>query len=204
MSVFIQKVKALKHSIEVLEQHSVLMPEQSRFNDVLKECVNLLRDNHYTVKAIPKIMSSVKDVRGLVALFYNELQFHYPDTVPYKNESADMRIAKDFVKKIRELTSTEYVPAVALCAHLIIIVFKYRKEFGFKPGTLYNFRVFGQDKMHWVTEKALFIYNRERQNDEALQRKADILTEQYEKTHDIKFGYGDVAEIQKLIDNMEE
>lgn len=202
MGKYSNDIKTLQHALDVLDQHSFLMPEDSRFNDVLRECVKLLRDNHYTVKVIPKIMKNVKNLRGLVALFYNELTYYHSDTVQFKDEKVDMTIAKNFVKKIRELTSLDYVPAIAFCANLIQTVFKYEKEFGFKPGTLYNFRVFGQKEMKWVTEKALYIYNRERHDEEAMIHQADIETEQYEKTHDISFGYGSEEEIKKLIDKL--
>lgn len=202
MGRFIEEAKALRHAIEALDQHSVLIPEEVKFKAVLKECATLLKSHGHTVTALPKIMTHVKDLRGLVELFYSELRHYHPDTVPYRDEKVDLNIAKNFVKKIREITSLEYVPAIAICAHLIRITFGCEKEFGFKPGTLYNFRIFGQKEMKWVTEKALYIYNRQRSDESILEQRADIETEKYEQTHDIEFGYGSEEEIRKLIDRL--
>jgi len=202
VSKFSKDIKALQHALDTLEQPSLLIPDGSRFKAVLRECVVLLRNNNHTVKAIPKITKDIKNLRELVGLFYNSLTHYHPDTVQYREEKVDMSIAKAFVEKIREMTSLEYVPAIAMCAYLVKIVFRYEKRFGFKPGTLYNFRIFGQQEMKWVTEKALYIYNAERNDQAVLERAAERETDKYEKDHSIEFGYGSIEEIKKLIDKL--
>lgn len=202
MSKYSKQLQALQNALEELEKPNFLMPEESRFKSVLRECVLLLKANNYVVKVIPEIMDSVKDTRGLVALFYNELQYFHHDTVPYKDEKSDLRLAKLLVEKLMEITSLKKELAIGFAAELIRIMFRHEKEFAFEPGSLYSFRIFGQDKMSWVTEKAIRIYNRECNDVDHLVKVADWKTGKYEKEHNIDFGYGSVEEIQKLIDKL--
>lgn len=202
MSKFSDDIKLLKQAIENLEANNFLIPEESRFNSVLKECTTLLKGNGYSVKKLPARLKTVKSLKALVDQFYLVLKFHHRDTIPFRDDKVDLAIAKALVNKVMKLAELEYNLAINLASNLIDIIFKFEHEFNFDPGSLYSFRVFGQDKMSWVTEKAIRIYNREANNEEELMRLADKATEAYERKHNIEFGYGSVEDIQKLIDKL--
>lgn len=192
---FVNEIKSLKIAIEGLERENFLMPEESRFNNVLKECVALLEKHNYSIKLLPKISKVIKDYRGLVGYFYYLLHHKHPGTIPYKDDNVDIPIAKSFVKRIIEMTGYDIDMALGFCGKLVEIVFKFEEDFNFDPGTLYNFRIFGQKEMQWVTTKAISIYNREREDEFSLVRLADKETEEYEATHNITFGFSDLEEL---------
>lgn len=202
MGEYSRHIRALQNALEELEKPNFLMPDEARFQSVLRECALLLKDNNYVVRVIPEIMIDVKNLRGLVALFYNELTHFHPNTIQYRDENSDLRIAKLLVNKLMEITSVKRSLAIAFAAELVRILFRHEKEFSFEPGSLYSFRIFGQAKMSWITEKAIRIYNREANDVNHLVKIADWKTERYEKEHKIDFGYGSKEEIQKLIDKL--
>lgn len=202
MSKFSNDIKLLKQAIDTLEGNSPLIPEESRFNAVIKECVALLRANGYEVKKLPERLKTVKSLKALVDQFYLVLKFRHRDVVPYREDKVDLSIAKALVNKVMELTGLDYNMAINFASNLIDIIFKFEKEFNFEPGSLYSFRIFGQDKMAWVTDKAIRIYNREANNEDELMRMADKATEDYRRKHNVELGYGSVEDIQKLIEKL--
>ena len=194
---FINEIKDLKASILNLETDNFLIPEESRFRKVLDSCASLLKKHNHVVKYIPKMTNVIKDYKGLVRYFYYLLENIHPETIPFKDEIIDIVVAKAFVKRIQELTELDLKSSLGMCAKLIEIIFKFEKDFNFDPGTLYNFRIFGQKEMHWVTDKAISIYNKALKDDLILVAQADKDTEEYEKTHDIKFGFDNLEELLK-------
>jgi len=197
-SIFTVKIKDLKEAIKSLEEPNLLIPEESRFKKVLQECTMLLEKHNHIVKLVPKVGHTVTNTRELVKHFYIYLERKHSDIVPYKVEMVDLSIAKEFLNNIMELTGFESNVALGFCAELIKTVFDFENEFNFKPGSLINFRIFGQKEMSWVTEKAIQIYNREKENEAALVKEADSETIQYEKTHpELKFGFADLDELVK-------
>jgi hypothetical protein len=98
----------------------------------------------------------VTDINTLVEMFYflcektdpaKKLQF-------YKNDvKIDLKIAKLFVESRKDACGYSIDVAIKNCAEIINTVFCNIDEFYFN--TAISFTIFGQDKMAWVTEKAL-------------------------------------------------
>jgi hypothetical protein len=98
----------------------------------------------------------VTDINTLVEMFYflcektdpaKKLQF-------YKNDlNVDLKIAKLFVESRQKACGYSTDVAIKKCAEIISTVFCNIDEFHFN--TAISFTIFGQDKMAWVTEKAL-------------------------------------------------
>lgn len=197
-SIYTNELLAIKKAITDLEADNFLIPEESRFNNVLKECVTLLKKHNYVIKFVTKLTDTVKDTRGLVAYFYYLLENRHANIVPFKDEIVDLTIAKAFVDKVKQITDFDFKTSLGLCAKLVEIVFRFEEEFNFNPDTLYSFRIFGQKEMHWVTEKAISIYNKEINDDFLLVKDADRETEAYERTHNIKFGFDNLEELIKI------
>lgn len=204
MSIFDEKLKGLRTALEFFDSNTPILDDSYKFDGILRECVTILKSSGYTVKKIPERIGNIKGSRDLVDHFYFVFPHFIPDVSVYREDKVDLKIAKDFINKIKDSTGYSYEVTLSLCARLVEVVIKYNKEFNFEPGTFYNFRVFGQGKTAWVTEKAIRIYNRIINDEEKLIKQAEEEIERYEKEHDIKFGYGSVEEIQKLIDEFKE
>jgi len=195
----VKEVQKIKNAIYELEKNTPLISEESRFELLLKECITVLKRHQYVVKKIQKTKYGVSSNSDLVDLFYYRLAENYPNIVPYRDKIIDLSIAKEFISHVMEMTGFEYKDALSFCVDVVEIVFEYKDEMGIDPNLMCNFRVFGQGNMSWVTEKAVYIYNREKEELDLLVKQADIETEKYEETHDINFGYPDLDDILKKL-----
>jgi len=99
-------------------------------------------------------------------LFNITFKNYYKDLIPYRDEYGDLKIAKDLINKLKKDYELNQQQALDMAIRIVETVFKYRKEFSFNLEVIVSFRIFGQDKMSWVTRKAIQLINREL-NDEA-------------------------------------
>lgn len=182
-------ITKLKTALEELEEENVLIPYGSRLDNLLNKCIDLLRENNYTVKSNPKAYTIIRNNKDLVNYYYKLLERLYPSLIPYRNYTADLKIAKNLVEKIKLDYGYEYEDALSMCISIVDMVFKYRKEFNFDPTKVISFGIFGQSGMAWVTEKAIKLINKEKFDLKRLEREADIKTERYEDLNNIDFGY---------------
>jgi hypothetical protein len=195
----VKEVQKIKNAIYELEKTTPLISEESRFELVLKECITVLKRHQYVIKKIQRAKYGVSSNSDLVDLFYHRLSENYPNIAPYRDKIIDLSVAKDFISHVMEMTGFEYKDALSFCVDIVEIVFEYKDEMGIDSNLMCNFRVFGQGSMSWVTEKAIYIYNREKEDIEARIKQADIETEKYEETHDIDFGYQNLDDIIKKL-----
>jgi hypothetical protein len=198
-SPLVKEVQKIKNAIYELEKTTPLISEESRFEVVLKESIDVLKRHQYSVKKIHKTKYGVSSNLDLVDLFYHRLREYYPNIIPYRENIVDLSIAKELVEHVKGMTGFEYKEALGFCVEIVELVFEHKDEFGIDPNLMCNFRVFGQGSMSWVTEKAIYIYNREKENIDMLIKQADAETEKYEETHDIEFGFDNLDDIIKKI-----
>jgi hypothetical protein len=196
-SPLVKEVKKIKNAIYELEKTTPLISEESRFEVVLKECVDVLKRHQYSVKKIHKTKYGVSSNLDLIDLFYHRLREHCPNIAPYRENIVDLSIAKELVEHVKEMTGFEYKEALGFCVEIVELVFEHKDDFGIDPNLMCNFRIFGQGNMSWVTEKAIYIYNRKKEDLTRLMRQADIETEEYEKNKNIEFGFGNLDDILK-------
>jgi len=103
---------------------------------------------------------SIKSFADLRNLFYKKLYAAYTDVAGYSfegNYKIDMKYIRLLVES-REKTGLNRENAIQEAAAIISIIFDYVDEFNFRQ--VPDIRILGQDKMAWVTDKALSLINK--------------------------------------------
>jgi hypothetical protein len=148
-------------------------------NECLQKHIDILRENGYVVIA-PSVLdaTSVKNATELVDLFYSFLQYcnqerkiHYA-----KASKKDLGLANKFIKH-RQVICGNKKKALQECVAIVKCVIKYEELYKFDE-PLHSFDYFGNDKMKWVTDKAISIINKENKevDEEELQVFLDELS----------------------------
>jgi len=176
-------IEKILHNIEEglseTQQETLFGSESVGLEDA---CVDYLKYKGYSVKEPLLCPYKIKKLTDLIALFYVLLSKHNDkDTIVYKNEKQDLRIAKYFVESIQHTDGLSKQAAMDHCASIIQTVFKNIDRFKFNiPLT---FGVFGQQKMSWVTELSIKILNEkiEKYKELRLEKKIDEMLLRYNK-----------------------
>lgn len=167
---------------------------------VLNLCVEVLRYSGYGVTEPIDFNAGIKNIDDLINYFYVLLSRHHPELVGKRNiTDKDRMLARQLVDS-RLAIGVDTAEAFKQCACLISIVFEHEDEFHFT--TPISFSMFGQGDMVWVTEKALYIMNKEIQAHKlaAYEAKLDKFDE-YKNNPNEELGLGNLDDILK---NMED
>ena len=153
---------------------------------------------------VNKIIKPVVNVRNvktsdeLICFFYNRLDSRYPECVSsYRNVVKDRVTAKRFVEARMKASDINKKEALNECVEIVKAIFDYESEFHFKYEI--NFKIFGQDKLGWVTDKAIQIINREskyKREDMAEKRAEEMIRAQ--DTSNLGFD-----NLQEILDKLE-
>lgn len=165
--------------------------------DVEQKYVDFLKNRGYIIIP-PKILdaTSVRSASALVDYFYSMLQYYNPDRRFHysKASSVDRRKANAFIKGRMEAGAGNRQRAIKECIDIIRCVVEYESEFLFSE-PLHSFDCFGQDKMKWVTDKAISILNNE--NERVLQQELSEFMDKIAQEQEIEA-------LNTFYDNIEE
>ena len=148
--------------IELSESYDITMTGSKRFEAVVPQCRSLLEA--YGFKVTSPMTYEYKDITKidlLIDFFYNSFTRMYPKKItPVRNDGRDRKIAKLLIEALAKAGELTRGTAMAEAAKIIEVVLSNPDTFPlvFSIG----FRMFGQEGMVWVTEKALAIINEER------------------------------------------
>ena len=184
----------LEKALAELKLGNALIPESFLLDNVLVKCSTLLVKNNYAVIKKPRAALKVKDTKGLVDLYYHILSAT-TDITPYRNDKIDITIAKRLVKHIQESTGLNHELSIVKCINIVEGLFLYKKQLNLNPESMTTFKVFGQDRLGWITEKIVYLLNKEAHDQARLIARADVATEVYAKKHNIQFGWDDLEEL---------
>jgi len=200
MSTEDKYIKELGFALDGVINESPLIPEKIRYATLLGACINILKKNNYAVIKQPKAAARVKNSKNLVDLYYHLLQFKYGGSItPCRNDKVDFTIAKLFVTKIQNSSKIERDMALSKCVKIIEGVFKYSKELNIHPEVLTSFRLFGQGKLGWITERVISLLNNKLYDDSDWINKVDKDTEKYAEDNNIEFGLPNLEELANKV-----
>jgi hypothetical protein len=194
-----KNIKELNNALVSLKDDTPLIPDRIKYNNLLTACINIVKQNNYAVIMKPKGSEKVKTTRDLVDLYYYLLQFNLGKVTPCRDDMIDLSIAKRFVKKIKDSTKLEYHDALAKCVEIVEGLFKYHNELNLNPQTFTSFKLFGQDKLGWITERILSLINDELYDDSDWINRVDASSEVYAEKNNIEFGFPDLEELANEI-----
>jgi len=189
---------ALEKALEEMKAGNPLIPESFLLDNVLTKCRDLLVRNNYAVIKKPRTALKVKDIKGLVDLYYYILNAT-TDLTPYRDDKIDLTTAKRLVKHVQSSTGLDYELAIVKCINIVEGLFRYKKQLNLNPEIMTTFKVFGQDRLGWITEKIVYLLNKEAHDEARLISRADADADAYVKRHNIKFGWEDLEELANKI-----
>lgn len=192
MGVTSPAVLDLKNALKSLEVDDFLIPTAHKFDIVLDRCIKLLVMNDYVVIKKPKAVKIIKDIKGLVGLYYFLLQQNYPKIKPYRDDKADWAIAKALVTRIKESSGFNDDDALIKATQIVEGLFIFKESMGIRLDVLASFKVFGQAEMGWVTKKVIELLNKSLEDEVLLSHVAEEEAEAYAKRKKIEFGYKDI------------
>lgn len=171
---------------------------EGKTTQLVKACIEYLKFSGYKVIQLPKYIYTVKSLDDLISFFYSMLELKHPGHVSdYRNIAENRAIAKRFVEARSKASGVSKKEALNECAEIIRTVFNHEYDFNFKHKM--TFRLFGQDKFGWVTDKAIQIINKNLEvgyEELAEKRREEMIDAQDKK--DIGFG-----DLQEILDKLE-
>jgi len=183
------------------KQQDVFNPNMSPEEIRIAEAKMILIKAGYKIVEPLVVNESVNNLSKLLNYFYMRLFTMYPgkQLTTIKNFQKDMKLISKFVEA-RKVNMNEQA-AIQECVAIIDAIFDYSWEFNFKqPITI---GVLGQVKSGWITEKAIFILNRElvKKDEEEVERRMKEVEDGYEEKVDVK---KTADRLDKILAKMEE
>lgn len=190
-------LKDLKKTIKASEQTDIFASSKLK-EKIMESCVRYLRHYGYTVVSPKKFKRKMKSTDDLIHYFYLLLNIKCPeDYATSYNTNKDRSIAKQFIESRMILTGTGKDYALNECGEIISTIFKHYDEFNFMYAI--NFSIFGQNKLKWVTDRALQIMNRKLKEKE--EEEGRILRQKAIEAHvNDPAGFDDLAELVKKME----
>lgn len=161
------------------------------FDPIDNLCIEFLRERGYSVIKPTHYPLKVTKLDDIINLFYLLFNKHYPTfAAPYNSEARDRKIAKLFIESRMKADGISRTKALEQCAAIIETVFKNKDSFNFDPYP--TFGVFGQQKLGWITEKALGFVNKDLEKFKEIEtdKKIEAATIKLEES-DMQIGWGD-------------
>lgn len=186
----------IRKAILSLDQANLFTDANS--TQLVTACVDYLKVNGYKVIKLPKYVDQVKSLDELISFFYSMMELKHSGYISdYRNIAENRAIAKRFVEARIEASGINKKEALNECAEIIRTIFNNEHEFNFKYKI--TFRMLGQDKFGWVTDKAVQIMNRSLDiNKEELAEKMREEMIKSQDTSDLGFG-----NLQDILDKLE-
>lgn len=174
------QIEELRKALSSIDGDLFNSKQEDKYNGVVDVCKSLLLGLGYRVVAPVKYTNGkILKIDHLIALFYSYLYRNHPKNRPYRNTGRDRAVMSAFIDS-RMLNGVTKQQAMNECGEIITTIFRYEREFCFKPEYELKITILGQDKCGWITEKAINIIHRERHKREELaleQRVVDVENE---------------------------
>lgn len=186
-------INAIKEAVSEADQ-TVLFGNQDS-TKLVEACIDYLKFSGYKVTKPAKCVYAINSIDELISFFYILVDVKHPEYVnAHRNVAENRAIAKRFVQSRMEASNINKKEAFNECAEIIDTVFKYEAEFKFKYDI--SFRLFGQNKLGWVTDKAIQIINQKRESngEDALEKKRQDMIDTQD-TSDLGFDLDEILDI---------
>jgi hypothetical protein len=192
-------LKDLKEAISNIGQSTLFgNPEEK----LISACIEYLKYNGYgVVRPLKYTRNNITSVDGLVEHFYSLEEKRVGGSArAYRNSRLrDLATAKRFVESRMKANGVSKAIAIKECATIISTVFDHYNDFKFKFNI--TFSVFGQDKLGWVTERAVQIINSGLKG--KLEDHEEEMREKMLSKQDENCGFDDLDEILKKMEEEE-
>jgi hypothetical protein len=145
----------LKDAITASEQTSIF----GGADPVRSACVEYLRFHGYTVVEPKSFAVKIKTLDNFIEYFYRRLNALNSNGYATSYSLArDRAIAKRFVEARIAATGASRAYVLNECGEIVRTIFDNKEEF-INPKYHFDFSIFGNNKMKWMTDKAIHMMN---------------------------------------------
>ncbi len=144
----------------------------------------LIHMGYKVIDPIKYTYPNIKKLDDLFDLFYNLLEYNHPELVDaHRNMNRDRALAKRFLDSRMDAGNLNKKQALCECAEIIKTVFDREDDFNFNLPL--SFEMFGQQSAGWITKKAIYIMNseKEKRDIKIVEGIQDKYIEEYLKEH---------------------
>ncbi len=169
--------------------------------NLAKACKKFLIHVGYKVIDPITYTYNIEKLDDLFHLFYALLEYNHPELVDaHRNMNRDRALAKRFLDSRMDAGNLNKKQALCECAEIIKTVFDREDDFNFNLPL--SFEMFGQQSAGWITKKAIYIMNseKEKRDIKIVEGIQDKYIEEYLKEHDEENIGFDIDEILENID----
>lgn len=180
---FDKLIQRIQDGITETFQSAVFDGSDFKHKSLIGACKEFLTEYGYKVIEPVKYVYNINNIDGLIHLFHALSDAKHPELLNnYRNLAKDRKIASLFVKARMEASNINKEKARQECAEIIKTIFEYESEFNFNiPLT---FGILGQKNCGWVTDKAIQIINKKKQNKKERRKKELII--KYEERYNVE------------------
>ena len=199
---FAEFLVEMQRLIIASQQEDLFGNEDTYTKDCRKACVEYLKGQGCSVRLPMSYSVKITKLDDLLSMFYEFLSnFYELHLLPSTNKKRDRAIAKAFVEGRMETDSINRDAALQQCGLIIQTIFKHLDVFKFE--TPPTFGILGQQKMGWITERAIQIINKEIVKDKelSLMLAVDKMTDNIEKNCQMGFSLDELKAIQKRLED---
>lgn len=167
---------------ELSESRDITLTPTKRFEAAVPYCRGFLEALGFkVVSPMTYRYDNINEIKQLIDFFYSTFNYMYPKEItPTREHHLDLKIAEELLSRLTASGDLTRKQALRDAAQIIEVVLSTPKKFDkiFSIG----FKMFTQEKMSWVTERALEIINNTRsyQTSVYFDRLNDLCNETYE------------------------
>ena len=186
-----ERQMSVKEAIKIVEDAGYIVIKD------IGEIKQLAIDAGYRVSDLIEVKADVDSIPKLVSYFYSRLYRKYPNRMAIPNYARDNSIAKQLVQS--RMQGVNEKVAMQECVDIVDVIFDSEEEFDFQH-PIKDIGILGQSKLGWVTEKAVSLLNRRREEEEKrwLEKRFQEIEDAYEV--DLK---AQAMKLQRMLDNIE-
>lgn len=173
---FFDLLEELRAGIEKLDQTSFLQPD---YSVVIDPCEKILKECGFAVRKPYVFTKKLNNLNDLIHLFHELYKKHFPDFIDLPlNVKKELSIASKLLQSRMDTAGLSKYYALQECGEIVRTVFENGDKFRLTPP--FDFGVFGQDSLIWITNKAVHLMNErviryrilelEKQSDEMIEK----------------------------------
>lgn len=175
----------------------------SSTEEIERACIDFLKSRGYNVVKtfLEPADIKIKSIKDLIEYFYILKKKYHPEQYVYRNNLADLALAKAFVESRQEAENLSEEEALQQCAAIIKIIFEEEDKFSFRSPIVFGF--LGQKNCGWITEYAIKLLNeRNLKKQLELEERRLLFVDDYEKQYTHLAGW-DEHDIDYVLNSLE-
>lgn len=180
---FNELIQKIQDEVTKTFQSDVFSDNSFKYKSLIGACKEFLTQQGYKVVEPVNHKYNIKKLDDIIILFYMLSDAKHPELLNnYRNLARDRKTVSLFVQARMNASNINRKEALKECAEIIKTIFEHENEFNFSIPLVFG--ILGQQKLGWVTDKAISIINKKKQNKDNERRNKLII--KYEERYNVE------------------